>query len=484
MKHLRKHITFFIAIIMLLQSALVANAEVFSNEIIFEKELIKTSGITMSTSDFSNAFTGEVSNRQHYSLARTMNKSEISISNVAIKGNDISFDASLSLDTNNVDLSVNGKMYAGNKSQSGTNSIIVDIPDIIDGYEFLLFDIHNDNSGGSLILSEIDGKNLSNTPHVKIYLRDSQDMVYLFETELPKAFLTLKADSFPLINGGKDINWALDFVKVNCEILPPTAENLEKLGLSGNSSMRNETYSHYFDVYRYYYTVAGDNVETWSMPWVQYVPTNVFSGDSTWSSEFRISESTRVLGSNGQVINVFYGLQNITYRNVKMQFAAGGNTRFLRTFYDGQVATLMGINATSGIALRVLETTVSNIPGIPGLALQTILNYFSNATPRSETVSLGGQGEISHELKTVSAGQTLTNHMLFANSDIQFSGSNRHYFVMQAVTQREGTVSGSNTTIGALRVQFDVYMQNGIGPGNVVLVASPQKDFTFNYTVN
>lgn len=92
MKHLRKRIMFFIATIMVFQFTLVANAEAFSNETIYENSPIKTSGITMSASEFSDEFTGEVASRKQYSLAKTktMNESEITISNVAIKGNDIS----------------------------------------------------------------------------------------------------------------------------------------------------------------------------------------------------------------------------------------------------------------------------------------------------------------------------------------------------------------------------------------------------------
>lgn len=167
-----------------------------------------------------------------------------------------------------------------------------------------------------------------------------------------------------------------------------------------------------------------------------------------------------------------------------MQFAAGGNTHFLETSYGGQVATLAGFNVRKGIVLSALKTTLKKVPGIPGLTLRTILSWFDSAKKTSETVNLNGDGKISHLINTVSAGQTLTNHMLFANSEEQYTGSNAHYFVMNGYAQRVGAVSGSNTTTGALRVQFDVYMQNGNGPGNVVLVESPKKDFTFNYAVN
>ena len=53
MKHLRKNTAFIIAIIMLFQSATITNAEVLTNEMISEENLIKISGITMPASDFS-----------------------------------------------------------------------------------------------------------------------------------------------------------------------------------------------------------------------------------------------------------------------------------------------------------------------------------------------------------------------------------------------------------------------------------------------
>ena len=51
MKHLRKNTAFIIAIIMLFQSATITNAEVLTNEMISEENLIKISGITMPASD-------------------------------------------------------------------------------------------------------------------------------------------------------------------------------------------------------------------------------------------------------------------------------------------------------------------------------------------------------------------------------------------------------------------------------------------------
>ncbi|ABX42612.1 hypothetical protein [Lachnoclostridium phytofermentans] len=419
------------------------------------KTEIQTGGILMSASEFRNMFSGDPASRMPATFAKSISDTNISISNIVISGEDVNFIAVLSINNKTINLPVKGRLSSSYKAQHGINSTIIDIPDSIEGYKFLLFEIYNDTKEDNLLVStQNEKKELSTSPHLKIYLQDKDDTLYLFETAMPSAFSMLDASNYQKANKFRDALWASSLVKHETLELPTDSTILEELGLGVKTRGLN-TWTTWVNPTSYYdsFYIGSDLVQCYSVPYVEYRHVNVRSQDSTWAAAFKVAEHANIAG------NIYHGTNVFEYRNVKMAFACGDKSTFIRSFQEGRVYDYTAIfpavkGVGESIAVSLLNKAVSALPY--GSTFQTVLGYINTISSANGKVTLGSTGVSLTNRKTTAVGEKLTKYSFEECTDYDGKINIGHYFTYQGVLQYEAA-SGNTNTVGALAVEFDKF---------------------------
>lgn len=444
-----------------------------SNSKVLEKT-IKIDGITITEQDFKDTFSGKPISRKDISSVKSISSAKIALSDIALDDNNVSFVANLNVGNQKVTLQVNGNLYASYKTQNGINSAIIDTtPSTISGYQFLLIELFNDSSDDNLLLtSRNDKKNISNKPHMKLYMKDGEGKLYLFESEIPAVFANLEAINYPIADKDKDALWSKDLVKHEMTELPTDTDMLLKMGLLKNTTKALNSWTLWNNPTTYYYAfyLGSDFVQCYSLPYVEYRHTNVSSGDSTWAASFKVAEHTTIGGIT------YYGNNVFEYRNLKIAFACGDKSTFIRTYQAGRVYDNSGLvikDVGKSIAVSLLNKAVTSLPY--GSTFQSVLGYINTMSSASGNVTLGSTGVTLSNRKTTAVGEKLTKYSVSKCTNYNGSTNNGHYFTYQAVLQYEAT-PGNTSTVGALLVSFDRFSNSDS------TTISISKSFQLNYT--
>jgi len=169
---------------------------------------ITMSGVVVTAEQFKKSFSGKPDLREAYDSSNS-ETAELTISDVVIKEEEISFTAEVEINDTSKKLEVQGKLGSSYKYQQGINSTIAAVPDEINGYRIRLFEIYNDMEADNLLVSTFKD------PHIKIYLEDNNQKIYLFESEMPECLNQLNAKDYAPAPGRNDMLWALDLVEHN-----------------------------------------------------------------------------------------------------------------------------------------------------------------------------------------------------------------------------------------------------------------------------
>lgn len=404
---------------------------------------VSIKGVTLSASEFSDRFSGKPESRHNTRSLSTLPTSEIILSDIIISGNHLSLSAAVKVNNETIVLPINGILRASYKAQQNINSIIVEVGSTIFGYEVLLFEIFNDNADDPLFSdSDHFSSRLANMPHIKIYLENQESNLFLFEGIMPEAFSELNASNYPTANNYKDLYWAWDLVVHNTAQISTAPNSLLSLVTSASQPRVGSAHTQAFPetFYDSFYLLE-DFYEIYSLPYINYSYTNVSSSDATWQVEFRIAERVEM---NGIVIssgNAF------TYHNVKVAFAGGANTKFIRTYQSGILRNSIGATLRNGadIIINLLKSTSTHSATFLA-ALECISGMSSSVT---ET-TLGTQGIDLLGASVTAVGERFSNYYLRDSSS-----DGGQYIRFQAVTQ-SNAATVTRDTIGALVVQFDL----------------------------
>ncbi len=444
-----------ISLLITLSLIITMSSTVFAENYDTKKTDFLTNGVSMSAADFRDTYSGAPSSRMAVSTAKSVTDTSISLSDIIINNEEISFNAALTINNNTTNLPVKGRLSSSYKFQRGINSIIIDIPDSVNGYNFLLFEIYNDSKQDNLLVTnQKDKESLSTSPHLKIYIQDKDRNLYLFETKMPDVFSSLDASKYQKANKLHDALWASNLVTHETQELSTDSSIMQNLGL-GIKPMGLNTWTTWVNPTTYYdaFYVGSDYTQCWSLPYVEYKHVNVRSQDSTWSAAFKVAEHMSVAGYT------YYGNNVFEYRNLKMAFACGDKTTFVRTFQEGRVYDYTAfIPATraagASIAVSLLNKAVSALPY--GSTFQTVLGYLNSISSANGNVTLGSTGVTLTNRKTTAVGEKLSNFSFEECTDHNGSINNGHYFTYQGVLQYEAA-SGNTNTVGALAVSFDKF---------------------------
>ena len=445
-----------LSILFILGLIITMNSKTFAE--VYSSDTIQADGIVMSTTDFKNTFSGEPSSRIPISKARSVSNASISLSNIVINNDTIDFTAVLTVNNTTTTLPVKGKLSSGHKVQQGINSIIIDVSNTVNGYNFLLFEICNDSDKNDLLVA--NRKNTTtfstNDPYIKIYMQDQNNNIYLFETKMPDVFSNLNANQFPKADKFKDSLWAVHLAKGETKELATDNTILQNFGLNTQTKGLN-TWSTWISPTTYYHSFYVGSIYTqcWSMPYVEYKHVNVHSSDSTWIASFKIAEHMLAAG------NTYYGNNVFEYKNLQISFGCGDKTTFVRTFQDGRMKTIPNIlpamikESGSIITINLLNKMVSALPY--GSTFQTVLNSINSMNSTVGDVTLNSSTGINlMNSKTIAVGERLDDYSLDKCTNYNGGTNNGHYFTYQGVLQYD-SAAGNTNTVGALSFSFDKY---------------------------
>lgn len=438
-----------LSILFILSLIVTMNNKTFAK--VYSSDTIQADGIVMSTTDFKNTFSGEPSSRIPISKARSVSNASISLSNIVINNDTIDFTAVLTVNNTTTTLPVKGKLSSGHKVQQGINSIIIDVSNTVNGYNFLLFEICNDSDKNDLLVA--NQKNTTtfstNDPYIKIYMQDQNNNIYLFETKMPDVFSNLNANQFPKADKFKDSLWAVHLAKGETKELVTDNTILQNFGLNTQTKGLN-TWSTWINPTTYYHSFYVGSIYTqcWSMPYVEYKHVNVHSSDSTWIASFKIAEHMLAAG------NTYYGNNVFEYKNLQISFGCGDKTTFIRTLQEGRMRKNSSIlQIGSEITVDLLKKVVSTLPY--GSTFQTVLNSINSMNSTTTRIKLGNEGISLMGQKTTAVGEKLDKDY-FLDKCTNYNGgtNNGHYFTYQATLQYD-SAAGNTNTVGALSFSFN-----------------------------
>lgn len=444
-----------------------------TNNFVFAKENteVSISGVSMTPVQFKNAF-GVKPDRQtlSYSLTRKAGNLDIRIMNVVIKDEDISFIMELTKNETVVKLPLSGKLRASYKTENGINSIVIDVDSIINGYEILLFEIFNDDCYNNLLVN----KELEEKPHIKVYLKDSEN-IYLFESALPNTFLNLKANDYEKAEKYNDALWASSLVEHEVQEVPTNDAIMESLGINTQKNRGLDSWSTWVNptTYTDAFYVGSEYAQCTSLPYVEYIHSNVTSQTSTWAASFKVAEHTKIGNYT------YHGNNPFEYRNVNLSFASGDKTTILRTFQEGRVydhfySTIKV--AGNDVTVSLLKKVLSHVPA--GTTIATAISAINSMTSSTGKVILGSTGVNLSGQQVSAVGEELaSDYTIEECTDYGGSSEVGHYFTYQA-DLKYVTGSGNSNTVGALVVKFDKYYA---GDSSYTPIS---KQFTLNYTAS
>lgn len=235
MKRLRKSIGMIIGIAVLAVCAVPAFAELENQELTpGEMEVIE--GIVMPVDEFRDAYTGDPMTRVP---AQSIQNAALILENIVVREDNVRFTGIIETAERKTEIPVSGKLASGYKTEAGINSLIVEVEDSGEEFKFLLFEVYDDNGDDNLLTGENSVK-YQNQPHAKIYLRDSDAMIYLFEGQIPAALSGYQAQSFQSADAMKDMHWAASVGKTEYQELEVTPELLDKLGMKSLPESEND----------------------------------------------------------------------------------------------------------------------------------------------------------------------------------------------------------------------------------------------------
>lgn len=422
-------------------------------------------GISVSSDNFSNVFSGNPNTR---AVIRedTLSDSELLLTNIVMDEESVSVTASVIINDTIVELPINGILGASYKTQSGINSAIVQVYGAVNGYEVLLFEIFNDTADDNLLLEYAGvGSGHNGTPHIKLYLKDSSGTIYIFESELPDAFIGINASVYTRAAKEKDALWAYPYVLHNPKEMNTTSQIIGGYNTSTARGANDfERWTHPTTYYDAYY-IGSDYMEHYSVPYVDYEYVNVTSQDSTWIASLRVLERTEVTNSTNTTYT-YYGTNPFEYYDPIISFACGDKSTFVRTYREGRVIDYDRFwfwqpelyENGMDIAISVLENTLDISEDILpfGTTFSTALTFIRAADSSSETVFLGSNGTNLSSGLTISVGDDLTGYYL---TDCTVQGNSNeagHYFTFHGVLSYRN-IPGFTSTVGAMEVSFEVF---------------------------
>ncbi|MNJ44389.1 hypothetical protein D3C77_394390 [compost metagenome] len=393
----------------------------------------------------------------------------ISLENIQLQGDVLNFNAIINYNNTEKGLAASGNLYKSYKQDNSINSVVGDLEDSTHNFNVLLFDIYNDSSEDKVITN----KKYENSPHLKIYLKDQEGNILLFEVDVPKELESVEVSTNDRIDTEKDFFWFISVIQpYEQKEIPTDKKIMEQLGVQKSTISPTAVgyfsdWTHSTTYYKSFY-IGSDYIQAWSLPYGSWKALDV-KNQSTWVNSFKIAEHVTVNGTT------YRNLDNpFRYKNVRLSTGVGAKSTIVNAIVDGR---LDGYSTGSSLALKIAEKAWSTaLPALPSISEITgWINAIIDAGT-SKTITLGTSNIKLNSNPTVVESANSGNHQLFRYTDI--SGANTgHHLLLQSTVQYESTTGTSATANGVMKVKWDVYYDG-------LLYNSNSKDISFQYTVS
>lgn len=425
-------------------------------------------GETMSVSDYKDLYGKPIAERKSKQEINTYQNATIKINEISISNEEITFDYEIG----EFQETLEGALY---NSSRNMNNIVAVFEDETD-YDILFFEITKGTEEINLLYNTA----LNSKPHIKIYMKDTNDKMYLFETELPEQLINLTINNDNACDVYNDYLWYVNIaeayqttVNTSCAAMniidnsDPNYEIKRNIAIASNTSYEPEmsvattTSTEPMmwggkQIYEMSVTNGVDQTTYMFYPYGYIRGCNVANGsNSTWWGSVEVSEhtATKMIGSPSDP-TVTYGINRFSVRNPKISVVSGNYTMMVRYMIDGKTKTLSGSTKTTGqkIASKVFKKVLSAVPY--GKTASEILDWLSLIpTQVTDEVTLGSNG-ISLNSSAVSATKLEVDSNYVFSKYTEASGGG-HKIVMHVDVTR--TTNSTAMTTGAVRINYDVY---------------------------
>lgn len=362
-------------------------------------------------------------------------------------------------------LNLNGNIFKSEKQDRGINSFAAVLEESKNNFDILLFEIYNDTKPDTLFVDITKNYN----PHLKIYLKNSNNEIILFELDLPQIFQNVvTSDDMEKCQGLYDTLWFTQIVDpLEDAVLPMTDELMKKLGISPTISSRavgTDTKWTMGTNYRSF-NVGGDIYKMYSTLYGYWKATNVGSGDSTWTFSMNVSEYVEI---NGTKVNTDNGFN---YRNLDIKAVCGANTTFHELKMDGRIAIKSGNlwkdagKTVTGIISELLWSKIQDKIPTSGTVL-SFLNLFGNSDytkTATRTITLGGTSfQATEKGEAGISYRSPSQYLLYKDAGESDGHSFKFHPLVQGDTGLTGSTSVNRTTYGRFSAKWTVYFNNEV----------------------
>lgn len=428
-------------------------------------------GLVMPSEQFNELYGKPNVDRSSVLNSKNM-KAKIAINSIQLIGDSVSFNANICYKNTTKELSAKGSLFNSYKHNSGINSVVGKISDTNSNFKILLFEIFNDKAKNNVLVDSMN----SQKPILKIYLKDNDDNVLLFEINIPNALQNVVISNNNKADTLNDAFWFVGEIQPYELKLIPSKEDQIGLDLIKESSTQSTlssgqikgdsnsvypmgvgNFSDWVHSNTYYasFYIGDEYYQCYSLPYGSWKASDISSSDTTWTSSFKIAEHCSMNGIT------YRSLENpFKYSNIRMTNVVGNKSTIVRTYIDGRmVDPIRGLKTSGGnIAIKIGEKLWSTaLPVAPSLS--TILGWISDieGIGTSKTVTLGSSNiKLNNSLCTAESVSIDNLLNLYQFTDI--NGSNTgHYITFQTVAQFNSATRTSVSTNGAMKVSWDVY---------------------------
>jgi len=434
-------------------------------------------GVAVSVFDFTETFGAE----ERVSVSRGADifaDATLLISTLQIEDERIS--AQLVLEEENKELDcfdISGELCFGYRSQiSDASSLVLNTESDSENTQVLLFELVKGCSSQNHY-AEYD---ITKNSALRIYLK-RDNTLFLFEESLPECFSScfLYKSYGQMTDPTKDFLWFSSFLQPKIENTESLTEK-EQLESYVNPELIRDTGSTLWTgdtTYQVSYTENGNTYTIRSLPFGYYRISDVSSSDTTWKAELYIAESTRI---NNNPVSGYENL--IRYKNVNVDIACGRKTEFQNLSSYGRLYK-ENLIVPSTITTAVLDILSAALNWWD--ISSTVFNVFSYLMDTGDNITMGGSAYSSFPSGTTGVGISLPSNLRMFNGstlDLLMGGISlsptSHYLIVQTELNSTYTSSGSTSTSGAVRFEWETFLNSDF----TVLDSNGMAQYSVAYT--
>ncbi|HEY2491709.1 MAG TPA: hypothetical protein VGI33_02075 [Paenibacillus sp.] len=401
-------------------------------------------GVAMSIEQFDQLY-GQ-SDSKVDAISNSEKNASISLSEILIKDDTLSFKAIVDYDSQQKEVIASGKLYNSTKKTMGINSVVADLEDENNNFNIHLFEVFygNQKARNLSLNSAIVDSSFLESPHVNFYMTDSNNNVLLFEIAIPDELSNITVNNDEVTAAFKDYAWFINVLPKNeIQEIEATPEAIQEAGLDSVSPFAINNDSDWTDTILFYEEKIGGVLYKWrSLPMGTWYAQSV-SNDTTWTNAFKVAESATADGvALTNMTNIY------SYEDVNLVTTVGGKTKISRAYIAGVLqGKASGQSLAALIGAKLYSTA---LPGAPSLSDIKSWATAAKTAMVGKTVTLGSSNLIVNNAAAVSQAASSKNTAIYKNT----TSSGGHSLTLQTVAQYNSSTATSVNTTGIMDITW------------------------------